>query len=69
MNFEKKINNELKHETGFPGRPKKNLFFGSLPNVVGFPGLMAILSKKMLILFFFRAFLLCHIFLLIFHQK
>ena len=30
----------------------KNLFFGSLPNVVGFPGLMAILSKKMLILFF-----------------
>ena len=53
MNFEKKINNELKHETGFPGRPKKNLFFGSLPNVVGFPGLMAILSKKILILFFF----------------
>ena len=69
MNFEKKINNELKHETGFPGRPKKNLFFGSLPNVVGFPGLMAILSKKCLFYFFLELFLLCHIFLLIFHQK
>ncbi len=46
MYIGRKFVKDIKHETGFPGNPKKNLFFPNLPNVVGFPGLIATLSNN-----------------------
>ena len=46
MYIGRKFVKDIKHETGFPGKPKKNFFFPNLPNVVGFPGLIAILSNN-----------------------
>ena len=44
--FTKKKIRDVKHETGFPGSPKKKLLFDNTPKVVGFPGFIETLSNK-----------------------
>ena len=55
MNFEKKINNELKHETGFPGRPKKSIFW-KFTKCCRFSWFNGYSIKKNAHFIFFRAF-------------
>ena len=54
MKIGKKLIIDIRHDTGFPGKPKKYFLLESLPKVVGFPGLTATLSKRIFKPFFFN---------------
>ena len=46
MNLEKKIN-DVKHDTGLPGKPRKYLFFENFPKLLVFLALLRLYQTKL----------------------